>query len=60
MYCPFCEKSHNILLERAGPHIKVTCPITNRYLKFITKTPQVLEELQTQEEESIKPTLFDD
>jgi len=36
MFCYRCKKTVSPLLSPKGPHIKASCPICKRYIKFIS------------------------
>lgn len=59
MDCPYCSSNGVPLLEavplqgqtvKTGFHIKASCGECGRYLKFMSQTPEVLEQLDRQNE----------
>lgn len=35
--CKMCKTEVEVIIERAGPHLKATCSICKKYIKFVSK-----------------------
>lgn len=47
LYCSNCDTEQDIFIELSGPHLKASCTVCKKYIKFLS----VEEKKQLEEEE---------
>ena len=44
IYCSKCDKDQEIIVTQAGPHLKASCVVCRKYIKFMSKEDKLMLE----------------